>query len=135
MELISMVVLLITIMTFILPTNMPFLVLPLVMLIPGLFTPTLLITITPQKLVYVAWMRIYLLALPVWNFVLPIYFKDGDFDALKVSLHQWEDYKCRRHQFDKCHNCLNSNLDSESQHNLCSLDQDLDDATIFFTSP
>ncbi|KAI0224970.1 hypothetical protein L0F63_005457 [Massospora cicadina] len=104
--------------------------LPLVMLIAVLFTPTLLITITSQKLIYVAWMGIYLLALPVWNFVLPIYsywhfddflwgphtwWRDGDFDASKVSLHRWEDYERRRRRFDKCHNRSNSNLDSESQ--------------------
>ena len=33
----------------------------------------ILILITTRKVVYVAWMLIYLLALPVWNLILPVY--------------------------------------------------------------
>jgi hypothetical protein len=46
---------------------------PLLMLGLVLGLPGFLILITTRKLVYVFWMAIYLLALPVWNFVLPLY--------------------------------------------------------------
>jgi chitin synthase len=96
--------------------------LPLIMLIMVLFSPALLIFITSRKLIYIAWMIVYLLALPVWNFILPVYsywhFDDfswgatrmvegetkgdshgkaeGEFDSSKVSLKRWEDYERRR---------------------------------------
>ncbi|KAI9296884.1 hypothetical protein K502DRAFT_313744 [Neoconidiobolus thromboides FSU 785] len=96
--------------------------LPLVMLLLVLFSPALLILITSRKIIYVLWMFVYLLALPVWNFILPVYSywhfddfswgatrvvqgegkggdhsaKEGDFDASKVSLRRWEDYERRR---------------------------------------
>jgi hypothetical protein len=46
---------------------------PLLMLGLVLGLPGFLILITTRKLVYVFWMAIYLLALPIWNFVLPLY--------------------------------------------------------------
>lgn len=46
---------------------------PLVLLIAVLGLPAVLILITTRKVVYVFWMLIYLLALPVWNFILPVY--------------------------------------------------------------
>ena len=46
---------------------------PLMLLIAVLGLPAVLILITTGKVVYVFWMLIYLLALPIWNFVLPIY--------------------------------------------------------------
>ncbi|KAI0717225.1 chitin synthase-domain-containing protein [Cerioporus squamosus] len=46
---------------------------PLVLLIAVLGLPAILILITTRKVVYIFWMLIYLLALPVWNFVLPVY--------------------------------------------------------------
>ncbi|KAJ6607771.1 chitin synthase-domain-containing protein [Mycena sp. CBHHK59/15] len=46
---------------------------PLVLLIAVLGLPAILILITTRKIVYVFWMLIYLLALPVWNFLLPVY--------------------------------------------------------------
>lgn len=46
---------------------------PLVLLIAVLGLPAILILITTRKVVYVFWMMIYLVALPVWNFVLPVY--------------------------------------------------------------
>ncbi|ORX83151.1 hypothetical protein K493DRAFT_320303 [Basidiobolus meristosporus CBS 931.73] len=95
---------------------------PLILLLLILFLPAILILFTTRKLVYIAWMFVYLLALPVWNFVLPVYAywhfddfswgetrkvageakgddhgkKDGVFDASKVPLRRWEDYE-RRH--------------------------------------
>jgi len=46
---------------------------PLMLLIAVLGLPAILIFITTRKVVYVFWMLIYLLALPIWNFVLPVY--------------------------------------------------------------
>ncbi|KAJ3417076.1 Chitin synthase, class 3 [Chytridiales sp. JEL 0842] len=48
-------------------------VLPLLMLLATLGLPGVLIVITTRKMVYVLWMLIYLVSLPVWNFVLPLY--------------------------------------------------------------
>ncbi|KAJ2136655.1 Chitin synthase, class 3, partial [Coemansia sp. RSA 678] len=49
----------------------PWLPLSLLAVILGL--PAVLIGLTSRKLVYIGWMLIYLLSLPVWNFVLPTY--------------------------------------------------------------
>ncbi|KAI0051256.1 glycosyltransferase family 2 protein [Auriscalpium vulgare] len=46
---------------------------PLVLLVAVLGLPAVLILITTRKVVYVFWMLIYLIALPIWNFVLPVY--------------------------------------------------------------
>jgi chitin synthase len=46
---------------------------PLLLLISVLGLPGILILITTGKVVYCLWMMIYLLALPVWNFILPLY--------------------------------------------------------------
>ncbi|CAO3610457.1 unnamed protein product [Cunninghamella echinulata] len=95
---------------------------PLVLLIVVLFSPAFLILITTRKWVYLVWMFIYLLALPIWNFVLPVYSywhfddfswgetrkvtgevkgddhgqKDGEFDPSKVPLKRWEDFERKR---------------------------------------
>ncbi|RHZ76652.1 hypothetical protein Glove_194g20 [Diversispora epigaea] len=98
---------------------------PLMMLAAVLGLPAILILITTRKLIYIAWMLIYLLALPVWNFVLPTYAywhfddfswgetrkvegegkgddhgkKEGEFDASKVPCKRWEDWE--RHRIRK----------------------------------
>ncbi|KAJ3776522.1 glycosyltransferase family 2 protein [Lentinula raphanica] len=46
---------------------------PLILLVSVLGLPGVLILITTGKVVYCFWMLIYLAALPVWNFILPIY--------------------------------------------------------------
>lgn len=46
---------------------------PLILLLAVIGLPAVLILITTRKVVYVFWMLIYLVALPVWNFLLPIY--------------------------------------------------------------
>ncbi|CAG8702704.1 9295_t:CDS:2 [Cetraspora pellucida] len=95
---------------------------PLLMLSAVLGLPAILILITTRKLVYIAWMVIYLLALPIWNFVLPTYaywhFDDfswgetrkvegeakgdshggagGRFDPSKVPFKRWEDWERNR---------------------------------------
>lgn len=100
--------------------------LPLILLIIVLFSPAFLILITTRKWVYLAWMIVYLFALPIWNFVLPVYAfwhfddfswgetrkvegeikedhskKDGVFDPSKVPLKRWEDYERKRVRADK----------------------------------
>ncbi|KAI8593687.1 chitin synthase [Geranomyces variabilis] len=47
--------------------------LPLILLVSTLLLPGVLISFTTRKWVYVGYMFIYLLALPVWNFILPLY--------------------------------------------------------------
>ncbi|KAJ7072463.1 glycosyltransferase family 2 protein [Mycena amicta] len=46
---------------------------PIILLVAVLGLPAVLIVITTGKIVYVFWMMIYLIALPVWNFLLPLY--------------------------------------------------------------
>lgn len=48
-------------------------VIPLVLLGIILGLPGLLIVVTSRKIAYVGWMLIYLLSLPIWNFVFPSY--------------------------------------------------------------
>ncbi|KAF7720825.1 hypothetical protein EC973_005992 [Apophysomyces ossiformis] len=95
---------------------------PLILLIIVLFSPAFLIAITTKKWVYLTWMLVYLIALPVWNLILPVYAfwhfddfswgetrkvtgevkgedhgkKDGVFDPSKVPLRRWEDYERKR---------------------------------------
>ncbi|KAI7897810.1 chitin synthase-domain-containing protein [Cokeromyces recurvatus] len=100
--------------------------LPLILLIIVLFSPAFLILITTRKWVYLMWMIVYLFALPIWNFVLPVYAfwhfddfswgetrkvegetkedhskKDGVFDPSKVPLKRWEDYERKRLRANK----------------------------------
>lgn len=46
---------------------------PLMLLIAVLGLPAILILLTTRKIIYVFWMFIYLAALPIWNFILPVY--------------------------------------------------------------
>ncbi|KAF8135613.1 glycosyltransferase family 2 protein [Boletus edulis] len=95
---------------------------PLILLVAVLGLPAVLIVITTRKIVYVFWMLIYLIALPIWNFVLPVYsfwhFDDfswgetrkvegeakgeahgtGDLSVggLSVPLRRWEDWERSR---------------------------------------
>jgi chitin synthase len=48
-------------------------VLPLVMLLVALFLPGILVLSTTKHYSYIYWMFIYMLALPIWNFALPLY--------------------------------------------------------------
>lgn len=95
---------------------------PLVLLISVLGLPAILILITTRKVVYIFWMFIYLAALPIWNFILPVYafwhFDDfswgetrkvegerkgeahgeghGTFDGSNVPMRRWEDWERSR---------------------------------------
>jgi chitin synthase len=46
---------------------------PLILLAGVLGLPAVLIVLTTFKIVYVGWLLVYLIALPIWNFVLPVY--------------------------------------------------------------
>ncbi|ORX40470.1 chitin synthase 1 [Kockovaella imperatae] len=95
---------------------------PLMLLGAVIGLPAILILITTRKVVYIAWMAVYLVALPVWNFVLPVYafwhfddFSWGEtrrvegeirskahddktavFDGTTIPLRRWEDWERSR---------------------------------------
>jgi chitin synthase len=94
-------------------------IIPLVLLALILGLPGVLIVVTAHRVSYVMWMFIYLLSLPVWNFVLPLYaywkFDDfswgdtrktvtdkvsksghegeGEFDSSKITMKRWRDFE------------------------------------------
>ncbi|PWN22475.1 hypothetical protein BCV69DRAFT_267874 [Microstroma glucosiphilum] len=103
---------------------------PLMLLIAVIGLPAFLILLATRKVVYVMWMGIYLVFLPVWNFILPTYafwhFDDfswgetrkvagegkgegghgggeGDsvFAAASVPLRKWEDWERSRQNRQK----------------------------------
>ncbi|KAI1382107.1 glycosyltransferase family 2 protein [Hypoxylon crocopeplum] len=100
----------------------PVQVIPLVLLGLILGLPAVLIVVTAHSWSYVVWMFIYLLSLPVWNFVLPSYafwkFDDfswgdtrktagektkkagieyeGEFDSSKITMKRWAEFERER---------------------------------------
>ncbi|GME76963.1 unnamed protein product [[Candida] boidinii] len=83
--------------------------------------PALLIVVTISNLTYILWMFIYLIALPIWNFVLPTYAywkfddfswgdtrqteggdkgahdnNDGEFDGSQIIQRTWADFERER---------------------------------------
>ncbi|KAI6779069.1 Chitin synthase-like protein [Emericellopsis cladophorae] len=102
--------------------NSPPQIIPLVLLALILGLPGLLVVITAHSPSYIAWMFIYLLSLPVWNFVLPTYafwkFDDfswgdtrktdggktkkagleyeGEFDSSKITMKRWAEFERER---------------------------------------
>ena len=94
-------------------------VIPLVLLALILGLPAILIVLTAHRWSYVLWMLIYLISLPIWNFVLPTYaywkFDDfswgdtrktagektkkagieyeGEFDSSKITMKRWGDFE------------------------------------------
>lgn len=100
----------------------PVLSLILLALILGL--PGVLIVVTASRWSYILWMLIYLLSLPIWNFVLPAYaywkFDDfswgdtraisggdkgghdeasGEFDSSQIIMKRWRDFEREKHRF------------------------------------
>jgi chitin synthase len=95
-------------------------ILSLVLLAIILGIPGLLIVVTASRWSYLVWMLIYLLALPIWNFVLPAYaywkFDDfswgetrtiaggdkghedgeGEFDHSKIKMRRWREFERER---------------------------------------
>lgn len=94
-------------------------VIPLILLALILGLPAVLIVLTAHRWSYILWMLIYLLSLPIWNFVLPTYafwkFDDfswgdtrktagektkkagieyeGEFDSSKITMRRWGDFE------------------------------------------
>lgn len=92
---------------------------PLILLALILGLPAVLIVITAHRWSYVLWMFIYLVSLPIWNFILPAYaywkFDDfswgdtrktagektkkagleyeGEFDSSKITMKRWGDFE------------------------------------------
>ncbi|KAI8976111.1 chitin synthase [Pilobolus umbonatus] len=97
-------------------------IVPLILLALILGLPAVLILMTSRKVVYVCWMLIYLISLPIWNFVLPTYaywhFDDfswgdtrkvegikkdkghghegGEFDSSVITMKKWSEYEIDR---------------------------------------
>jgi chitin synthase len=94
---------------------------PLFLLAAILGLPALLILFTTRKLMYVIWFFVYIIALPIWNFVLPVYafwhFDDfswgqtrkidgaatddhgkaeGQFDSSQVFMKRWHEFEQER---------------------------------------
>lgn len=94
---------------------------PLFLLAAILGLPALLILFTTRKIMYVIWFIIYILALPIWNFVLPVYafwhFDDfswgetrkidgavaddhgkaeGQFDSSQIYMKRWHEFEQER---------------------------------------
>ncbi|RYP65943.1 hypothetical protein DL769_006170 [Monosporascus sp. CRB-8-3] len=101
-------------------------IIPLILLALILGLPAVLIVVTAHSWSYVVWMLIYLLALPIWNFVLPTYafwkFDDfswgetrktagektkkagieyeGEFDSSKITMKRWAEFERERRMRD-----------------------------------
>src|SRR5277367_5522261 len=97
-------------------------IIPLVLLALILGLPAVLIILTAHRWSYVLWMLIYLISLPIWNFVLPVYafwkFDDfswgdtrktagekikkagieyeGEFDSSKITMKRWAEFEKER---------------------------------------
>ncbi|KAJ1570006.1 Chitin synthase, class 3 [Nowakowskiella sp. JEL0078] len=91
---------------------------PLILLAAILGLPAVLIVLTASRLIYVFWMFLYLLSLPVWNFILPVYAfwnfddftwgetrktlsdkkgedhgkREGDFDGSGIHMRRWSEW-------------------------------------------
>ncbi|KKA27462.1 hypothetical protein TD95_005192 [Thielaviopsis punctulata] len=100
--------------------HQPVQVIPLVLLALVLGLPGVLIVITAHSMSYMVWMFIYLISLPVWNFVLPTYafwkFDDfswgetrqtsdggkdsheheGEFDSSQITMKRWAEFERER---------------------------------------
>ncbi|KAJ3059316.1 Chitin synthase, class 3 [Podochytrium sp. JEL0797] len=102
--------------------------LPLILLALILGLPAVLILLTANRPIYIFWMLIYLLSLPVWNFVLPIYAfwnfddfswgatrkvagedvnhdhskREGEFDGKGINMKRWSEWvKVRRLEHER----------------------------------
>ncbi|KAJ3173099.1 Chitin synthase, class 3 [Geranomyces variabilis] len=94
--------------------------LPLIMLAAILALPALLILLTVRQPVYLMWFLVYLIALPIWQFILPLYAfwhfddftwgetrvvsgeegkkaedhskREGEFDYHGINMHTWQEW-------------------------------------------
>jgi chitin synthase len=101
-------------------------VISLILLALILGLPAVLIVMTSRKVIYVCWMLLYIISLPVWNFVLPMYAywhfddfswgdtrkvegeekegghgdKEGEFDSTVFKMKRWNEFeRDRRTQY------------------------------------
>jgi hypothetical protein len=98
--------------------NKPFPYIPLTLLVSLLGLPGILMVFLSMRIQNVFWMIIYLLALPIWNFVLPLYAfwhfddfswgetrktqndkkgedhgrREGEFDASGINMKRWSEW-------------------------------------------
>lgn len=103
-------------------TGEQFPLMPLVLLALILGLPGVLIIITSRRFMYVLWMIVYLISLPVWNLILPTYAfwhmddfswgatrvvqgekkgeshgdADGEFDSTEITMKRWVEYERER---------------------------------------
>ena len=103
-------------------THLPRPIVSLILLAFILGLPGVLIVITSRKVIYVGWMLMYLLSLPIWNLVLPAYSywhmddfswgetrkivgekkgddhgdKEGIFDSSHIVMKRWVDFERER---------------------------------------
>ncbi|KAF8336851.1 uncharacterized protein EI90DRAFT_2910760 [Cantharellus anzutake] len=114
---------------------------PLILLAIILGLPGLLIVITSRKIAYVGWMLVYLLSLPIWNFVLPAYAywhfddfswgqtrkvsgdhrgnegdKEGEFDSSHIIMKRWVEFE-RERRWKSGMNSADSSFDVVQQNN------------------
>ena len=93
-------------------------IIPLILLALILGLPAVLIVLTASRWSYVLWMLVYLVSLPIWNFVLPTYAywkfddfswgdtrktagekvthdddEEGEFDSSKITMKRWKDFE------------------------------------------
>ncbi|CAG8792607.1 15118_t:CDS:2, partial [Gigaspora rosea] len=116
-------------------------IVPLILLAAVLGLPAVLIMVTTRKVIYVGWMLIYLLSLPIWNFVLPSYafWHFDDFSWGKTRLIKGEesghaDHSRREGEFDSSHIVMRRwaeweryRLRRDSQHRINSVQIPPDD--------
>ncbi|KAI9284048.1 chitin synthase, partial [Umbelopsis sp. AD052] len=95
---------------------------PIILLACIIGLPAVLIVLTTRKFVYILWMIVYLIALPIWNLVLPAYSfwrfddfswgatrvvegekkdkghgdADGKFDSSQLVMKKWEEWEADR---------------------------------------
>ena len=86
----------------------PIPIIPLLLLAAILGLPAVLIALTTRKMVYIGWMGVYLLSLPIWNFILPAYaywhFDDFSWGQTRMvegaTTEKKEDHGRREGEFD-----------------------------------
>ncbi|KAG0238319.1 Chitin synthase, class 3 [Actinomortierella wolfii] len=104
--------------------SIPDTTIPLILLAIILGLPAVLIGLTSRKMIYVAWMFVYLASLFIWNFVLPAYAywhfddfswgqtrmvagetagtdhgaKEGQFDSSHITMKRWGEWERERRQ-------------------------------------
>ncbi|KXS14401.1 glycosyltransferase family 2 protein [Gonapodya prolifera JEL478] len=96
----------------------PVQIFPLVMMVVSLLIPSFLVLITAKRISYLGWFLLFMLALPIWQIILPLYafwhFDDfswgatrqvagaggddhgageGEFDQRAVPFKRWEEYE------------------------------------------